>query len=144
MLPGAGDEHLLAILGFAAVKRRSGEVDDQLRTGEREIGGRGAGLPDVLADRRADEHVAAPKEQQLAPCSEIAVLVEDAIVRQELLPVDPAQLTVREDGARVCKVTVEERAPDERRDALCGLRDLVERGTRTLRKPGRSRRSSGG
>ena len=60
-----GDEHLLAILGLADVERRGGEVDDQLRAREREVGGRRARLPDVLADRRADEHVAAAEQDEL-------------------------------------------------------------------------------
>ena len=47
----AGDEHLLAILGLADVEGGRREVDEQLGAGERQVGGRWARLPDVLADR---------------------------------------------------------------------------------------------
>ncbi len=82
----ARHEHLLSILGLADVERRGREVHEQLRAGQREIRRRWARLPDVLADRRADEHVAeAAAERQLPSLREVAVLVEDAVVRQELL-----------------------------------------------------------
>ena len=48
----ADAEHLLALAVLADVERRGGDVDDELRAGEREVGRRRAGLPDVLADRR--------------------------------------------------------------------------------------------
>ena len=83
VVPRPGDEHLLAVLGLADVERRGGEVHDQLRAGEREIGRGRAGLPDVLADRRADEHVAAAEQDELAAGGEVAVLVEDAVVGED-------------------------------------------------------------
>ena len=58
VVAGTRDEHLLPLLGLADVVRRGREVHDQLRTSEREIRRGRAGLPDVLADRRADEDVA--------------------------------------------------------------------------------------
>ena len=51
----ARDEHLLALAVLADVERRGGDVGDELRAGEREVGRGRAGLPDVLADRRPDE-----------------------------------------------------------------------------------------
>ena len=123
-----GDQHLLAVLGLADVERRGGEVDDQLRTGEGEIRRRRAGLPDVLADRGADEHVAAAEQHELSAGGEVAVLVEDAVVRKEVLAVDASQLPVSEHGACVCEVAIEERAADERGDPLRRGGDLVERG----------------
>ena len=77
----AGDEHLLAVLRLADVVRRRGEVDEQLGAGERQVGGRRAGLPDVLADRRADERAVEPQQHELAAGREVAILVEDAVVR---------------------------------------------------------------
>src|SRR5262249_15185690 len=51
-------QHLLALAVLADVERRGGDVRDELGAGECEVGGRRAGLPDVLADRRADERLA--------------------------------------------------------------------------------------
>ena len=63
--------------------------------GEREIGRRRPRLPDVLADGRADERLAAAHEHELPPGLEVAVLVEDAVVGEELLAVDRLHLAVR-------------------------------------------------
>ena len=60
------------------------------------------------------------------------MLVEDPVVRQELLAVDPAQRAAREHGARVREVALEERAAYERGDPLGRGGDLVERGARRL------------
>ena len=128
VVPRPGDQHLLAVLGLADVERRGGEVHDQLRAGEREVGRGRAGLPDVLADRRADEHVAAAEQDELSAGGEVAVLVEDAVVREVVLAIDASQLPVREHGARVREIPIEERAADERGDPLRRGGDLVERG----------------
>ena len=96
--------------------------------GEREIRRGRPGLPDVLADRRADEHVAAAEQDELAAGGEVAVLVEDAVVREVVLAVHASQLAVREHGARVREIAIEERAADERGDPLRRGGDLVERG----------------
>ena len=82
------DEHLLAVALLADVEGRGGEVDEQLRAREREVGGRRAGLPHVLAHRHADLAVAEPDEHEVAPGREIAVLVEDAVVGKEALAHD--------------------------------------------------------
>ena len=47
-------EHLLALAVAQQMERRRGDVHDQLRAGEREIGGGRPRLPHVLADRHAD------------------------------------------------------------------------------------------
>ena len=65
----ARHEHLLAVLGLADVERRGGEVDEQGRARECEIGRRRPGLPDVLADGRPDEDLAELEQQQLAPAA---------------------------------------------------------------------------
>ena len=122
-----GDEHLLAVLGLAHVVRGGGEVHEQLRAGEREIGRRRAGLPDVLADRRPDERAAEPEEDELAAGGEVAVLVEDAVVGEEALPVDRLDLAAGADRARVEEVAVEPRGADERDDVDAGGRDLAQR-----------------
>ena len=96
--------------------------------GEREVGRGRPGLPDVLADRRPEQDVAAAEEQQVASVREVAVLVEDAVVREEVLAIDAPQLSVGEHGAGVREVAVEERDADEGGDPLRRPRDLVERG----------------
>ena len=88
VVPGADGEHLLALASLAEVERRGGDVRDHVRAGEREVGRRRPGLPDVLADRRPDERLAEPQQEQLAAGLEVPVLVEDAVVRQEPLAVD--------------------------------------------------------
>jgi hypothetical protein len=54
------------------------------------------------------------------------VLVEDAVVGEELLPVHRPNLTVGAHGACVREVAVEPGCPDERDEALGRARDLVE------------------
>ena len=123
----AGHEHLLPLLGLADVERRRREVDDQLRAREREVRRRRPGLPDVLADRDPDGRLSEPQDDELAALGEVAVLVEDAVVREEVLAVDGPDLSVGADGARVREIAVEPRRPDERDDALGRGRDLLER-----------------
>ena len=125
VVPGPRDEHLLAVLRLAAVVRRRREVDEERRAGEREIGRRGAGLPDVLADRRADQDVAELEQQELAAGGEVAVLVEDAVVREELLAVDALHGAARAHERGVREVAVERRPADERHDPLAAPRHLV-------------------
>ena len=81
VVPGAGHQHLLALLGLADVVRRRREVDEQLGSREREVSSGRSGLPDVLADRRADQHLAEPEQNQLPSGREVTILVEDAIIR---------------------------------------------------------------
>ena len=81
-------EHLLTVLGLADVVRRCREVHDQLRSRERQVGRRRARLPDVLADREPDGRLPDPEEDELTALGEVAVLVEDAVVREEVLAVD--------------------------------------------------------
>ena len=138
-------EHLLALAVLADVERRGGDVRDQLRAGEREVGRRRARLPDVLADRRPDEHLAEAQQDEVVARREVPVLVEDAVVRQVALAVDVPDLAVREHEARVVEVGVEVRRADERRDAVRPPGDLVDRAPRGAdEEPGRSSRSSGG
>ena len=123
----ARDEHLLAFLRLADVVRRRGEIDEQLGAGEGEVGRRRARLPDVLADRRPDQRAAEPQQQQLASGREVAVLVEDAVVRQVALAVEALHLAVGADGAGVEEIAVEPGRADERRQPGARLRDLAQR-----------------
>ena len=128
VVPRARDEHLLAILGLADVVGRGGDVHEQLGAGQREVGRGRPRLPDVLADGGADQRLPEPEQHELAPGREVAILVEDAVVREVALPVDRAHLAVRADGAGIEEVAVEPRRADEGGQAGAGRRDLVERG----------------
>jgi hypothetical protein len=94
--------------------------------GERELGRRRPRLPDVLADRGADQGVAEAQEEEVAPRLEVAVLVEDAVVRKEALAVEALDLALGADRAGVEEVAVEERRADERRDPGHLRGDLLE------------------
>ena len=144
VVAGAGDEHLLAVLGLADEVRRRREVDEQLGAREREIGGGRPRLPDVLADRRPDQDLAVAEQDQLAPGGEVALLVEDAVVGEEALAVERLQFAVRADGARVEEVAVEPRRPDERGQPRPGLAIARSDSSAARTNPGRSSRSSGG
>ena len=132
----AGHEHLLALLRLADVERGRGQVHEELRSRQSEVGCGGSRLPDVLADRRADERVAEAQHQEVAALGEVAMLVEDAVVREELLPVDAADLPVRAHRARVRQVAVEPRRPDEGHEAAGGGRRLLERLASGVQEPG--------
>ena len=120
-------QHLLALSVLADVERRRRDVRDQLRAAQREVGRRRPRLPDVLADRRADAHVAEAQEKEVVARREVAVFVEDAVVRQVALAVDTPHLAVLEHVARVVEVGIEIRRADEHGDAVRRLRDLVDR-----------------
>ena len=76
---------------------------------------------------RADQRLAAADEDELAARLEVAVLVEDAVVGQELLAVHRLHLAVDADGAGVEEIPVEVGGADERRQPLGLVSDLVER-----------------
>ena len=77
-----------------------------------------------------------PEQHEVAPRREVAVLVEDAVVRQVALAVDVAHLAVREHEARVVEVGVEVRRADERGDAVRRLGDLLDRAARRADEAG--------
>ncbi len=124
---GSCDEHLLALLGLADVERRCREVHDQLRPGEREIRLGWPGLPDVLADRDADGRLPELQDDQVASFGEVAVLVEDAVVREEVLAIHGLNAPVGAHGAGVHKVAVEPGCPHECDETFRRRRDLLER-----------------
>ncbi len=105
---------------------RCREVRDQLGARKREVGRGWARLPDVLTDRRPDQHVAEAQEQEVVARREVAVLVEDPVVREVALAVHAPDLAVGQDEARVVEVGVEVGCADERDDALRSWRELLE------------------
>ncbi len=130
VVAGADAQHLLPLALLAEVERRGREVGDELGPRERQVGGRRPGLPDVLAHRRADEHVAELEQQAVVPRREVAVLVEDAVVGQEALAVDRLHGAVVADDAGVVEVAVEPGRADEHRLRARRGGDLVERAPR--------------
>ena len=123
----ARHEHLLTVLGLADVERRRREVHDQLRSREREVRRRRARLPDVLADREPNGRLPDPEEDEFTALREVAVLVEHAVVREEVFAVDRLHASVGAHGTRVREIAVEPRGSDQRGDALRLGRDRLER-----------------
>src|SRR4029078_10406460 len=76
----ARGQHLLAFPILAEVERRRGDVRDELRAAEREVRGRGPGLPHVLADRWPEQRVADANQEEIPSRREVPVFVEDAVV----------------------------------------------------------------
>ena len=132
----ACDEHLFALAFLSDVIRRSGDVREQLRAAEREIRRRRSGLPHVLADGRTDQRLAELQQDQVASRSEVAVLVEDAVVREEALADERLHLTARAHRARVEEITVECRRADQRHDPAARPGDAFERALRRADEPG--------
>jgi hypothetical protein len=123
----AGGEHLLALAIAAEVERRGRDVRQELRPGECEIGGGRPRLPHVLADRRPDQRAAVLEQEQIAGRREVAVLVEDPVVREKPLAVQRLHLAGGADGAGVVEVAVEVGSSDERDDPAGAAGDLAER-----------------
>src|SRR4029450_8513245 len=111
-------EHLLALLSFPDVERRGGDVRDHVRSGERQIGRGRAGLPNILADRRADQRLAQLQEEELPAGLEVAQLVEHSVVRKEALRVDRPNFASGENRAGVVEVALEPRKSDQGGGAL--------------------------
>src|SRR4051794_8275554 len=109
---------------------RSGEVDEELRAGERELGRGRARLPHVFADRRSDECAAVFEQDEVAAGSEVPVLVEDSVVRQETLTVDRLDLPGSADGAGVVEIAVEPRDADQGDDSSRLTRESLSLGLR--------------
>jgi hypothetical protein len=100
-LAGALRDHPLAVRALAAVIRRCRRVDDQARARERLDRSRRARIPDVLADGQPDPRAADLDHRLLVARLEVAPLVEHAVVGQEDLAIDAADLAVREHRGRV-------------------------------------------
>ena len=112
-LSRARDEHLLALALLADVERRRGDVDEQLRAGEREVGRGRPRLPDVLADGRADEASPSPRRRGRARAR------SSGPRRRRRSSAGTAcgtrlHLAAGADRARVVEVAVEVRGADER------------------------------
>ena len=123
----AGAEHLLPFAVAQQMERRGRDVDDQLRAGEREVGGGRSRLPHVLAHGDADQRFAVLEEIEPVSRREVAELVEDTVVRQEALLHECLHLAGSAHRGSVVEVSFEVRRADDGDDAARGSRDLLER-----------------
>ena len=113
----AGRASARARAPLPAVVGRRREVHDHLGAGEGLVGGGRPGLPDVLADREPDRHAVQLEGRRLGPRLEVALLVEDAVVRQVHLAVDRRDLPVGEHRRGVVDVVGPLGEADEGDDA---------------------------
>ena len=120
------DEHLFAFLGLPDMERRRREIDDELCSRESEVGRGWPGLPDVLADRDSDGGLAETEDDEVASLGEVPVLVENAVVRKEVLAIDGLHAATRADSTGVREIAVEPRRPDECHDAVGRSGDLLQ------------------
>ena len=134
---GSGRHHALALAVPAAEVGRAVRDDDELSPPGR-LGGDGAlGTPHVLADR--DPH--------LDPChleqregggagGEVALLVEDGVVRKEALLIDPLHLPAGAERRGVVEIALGIDEADDGGAASCAGGHLVERSPVGGDKPG--------
>ena len=98
--------------------------------GQRLVGQRRPGLPDVLADRQADGHAVDLDRRPARAGLEVAQLVEDAVVGQVQLAVDRLHRAVGEHGGGVVDVVGPLGVADDRDDPLDAGGDPLQRGAR--------------
>ena len=110
--------------------RRRGQVHDHARAGERLVGERRAGLPDVLADRQADGDAVDRDRRAALARLEVAQLVEDAVVGQVQLAVAGLDRAVGEDRRRVVDVLGPLGIADDGDDPVRLLAKALEGGAR--------------
>ena len=109
------------------MERRGVDVDDHLRPGERLVACGAAREPHVFADRHPDRHATDLEQVRLVTRVEVALLIEDAVVREHLLVVLLDHLALVEHGGRVVEVIVEiEATDDQRRETARLFRELLE------------------
>ena len=97
----AGRHQLIAEAGLAGMVGRAVDVDEELGAAEGLHRGRSRGVPDVLAHVHGEGRLARREDLGLGARLEVAVLVEDAVVRQILLVIDPGSDSVVQHGRRV-------------------------------------------
>ena len=138
------DQHALAPGAHAAPIRRGRQVDDHLGARERLGHGRGTGLPDVLADAEPDRHAVQLDDRGLGARLEVALLVEDAVVRQVHLAVGGHHAAIGEDRGGVVDVLGLLRVAHHGGDPLGLAPELLQGGVGRVQEGVFSSRSSGG
>ena len=113
---GSGRDHLLA--GDALLRMEGGpvDVDQHLGAELRLEGDRSRRIPGVLTDRDAQPDTVDGEDRALAAGTEVALLVEHAVVRQVDLVVHPAEVAVAGHEGRVVDVDVEVHEPADHGD----------------------------
>ena len=126
---GAGGHHPLA-LGVPSLEVRRAVGDDHELGASRGLGrDRALGAPHVLADGHAHPHAGDLEERERCGAgSEVALLVEHRVVRQQALLVDAHDLAARADRGRVVEVTTGVDEPHHGRTPTGAGRHLVEGG----------------
>ena len=89
--------------------------------------GRPRRVPDVLADVDGEHHVAQREDRGLGAGLEVAVLVEDAVVRQVLLVVGAGVHAVVQHGGGIEDVVALVHESDHRGETAAGPRHVGER-----------------
>src|SRR5581483_260546 len=110
-------DHPLALDSLGRVVGRAVDVDQQLRAVLRLPRHRAGGIPAVLAHGEADANAVLLEDRALVAYREVALLVEDAVVRQENLVIDRLDLAVADERGRVEDLTLLIDEADDRRDA---------------------------
>src|SRR5215211_5817798 len=82
------------------------DVEEHARPAERLLARGPTGVPDILANAHADEGAAEVEDRGSRTLPEIAILVEDAVVRQVTLAVAVDHLATGYHGAGVVQVGV--------------------------------------
>jgi hypothetical protein len=128
VVAGALGDHLLALEALAGVVGRGVDVDDEPRAGQRLVGQRRAGDPDVLADRQPDLDAVDLDDRAARAALEVAQLVEDAVVGQVDLAIDRLHGAVGAHRRGVVGVLGALGEADDRHDALGVGSDALDRG----------------
>ncbi len=134
---GAGGQHPHPLRQAAGVVRRRVDVDDELGTSRRLLGDRATRTPCVLAD--AHPHAHTTDHEQLGflhAGREVALLVEDGVVRQQTLVVDADHLTSRAHSRRVVQIEAGIDEADHRGAATGTGSHLLQRGAIVGDEPG--------
>ena len=116
-----------SLRALAAVVRRSVDVEAEFRTGQRHLIERRARIPDVLANADPERDVAGAVDRHAAPGREVALFVEDPVVRQVLLVIRPDVGAVVEHGGGIEDVVALVHEPHHRGDAAAPRRHIRER-----------------
>src|SRR5262245_48710321 len=96
----------MTALPFSPVVRGRIDVDDEVRSGQRESAKRSARRPDVLADRDADGRTGHAQQQLAAARLEVAQLIEYPVVGEALLAIGVDPLAVVQHCGRVEEIDV--------------------------------------
>src|SRR5260370_7591265 len=135
---------LLAKVRRARVVGRGVDRDEELGARQRLERPRARRVPDVLADVDGEGRLARGEDGGVGAGLEVAVLVEDAVVRQVSLVVNARARAVVEHGRGVEDVVALVDEADDRGDPARGARDVAEGGEvrldeRRLEEGGRRR-----